>query len=222
MAAVFLVGALGCGRPMARGAPTTPTRLAGLRSGTHGGARARARQHHQHTRLPRLRSGTSPHRHSTTTVLPDSDSLVVPDSDPVPTVGRGPGRGNTTNTLVFPDSDRGPHHTAIPPQPSCRTQAHSSCRTPIRYPRWGAGQGAAIPPTHSSSPTPIGDLTTPPFHHNRLAGLRLTRRAGLRSGTHGGARARARQLTRRHFVIRQGLLRHPLRLAPLLPANPCR
>ena len=38
-------------------------------------------------------------RRGATTAHPDSDSLVLPDSDPVPKVGSGPGRGTRRDTI---------------------------------------------------------------------------------------------------------------------------
>ena len=70
--------------PTPIGDPPLP-RLAGPRSGTHGGARDGRGNHHTHLSSP-------------------------------------------TPFLVSPDSDRGP------------TPPHSSCRTPIRYPRWGTAR----------------------------------------------------------------------------------
>ena len=67
--------------------------------------------------LPRLRSGAHSVPRLTGEMSSCRRSVVVPDSDPVPTVGRGTGAAPANHP-------------------------HSSCRTPIRYPRWGAGQGA--------------------------------------------------------------------------------
>ena len=86
----------------------------------------------------------------------------------------GPGRG----------SNYRPTRQAHPGHPS-----NSSCRTPIRYPQWGAGQGAAPGNhPHSSCRTPIRH---PRWGACRARLLRTTpiRLAGSRSGTHSGARA---------------------------------
>ena len=77
-AIAFTRTGVSCGRPWGLGAGrarrlrTTPLRLTGPRSGTHASSDGRPTP----PRLPRLRSGATPY-------------LVVPDSDPVPTVGRG-------------------------------------------------------------------------------------------------------------------------------------
>ena len=137
--------------------------------------------------------------------------FVVPDPDPVPMVGRRMGAA-TTQPFVVPDAairragprsgthggaqdGRGYHSTLR------RTgRRYSSCRTPIRYPRRGAGRGR-LPPNPSSCRTPLfvvpdpdpvptvgrrmGAATTQPFVVPDAA-IRL---AGLRSGTHDGPRA---------------------------------
>ncbi len=82
---------------------------------------------------------------------------VVPDSDPVPTVGRGTG-------AVIP--------TNLPPLTHIRHSRDPSCRTPIRYPRWGAGRARLSPPTCRPLPT------------SGIPPNRLPRR---RSGTQGRA-----------------------------------
>ena len=135
-----LVGAHG---GWARRLRTTPIRLAGLRSGTHGGARVVGTP-----AIAFTRTGVSCGRPwGAGRGVYELPRFVLPDSDPVPTVGRGPGAASTNHP-------------------------HSSCRTPIRYPRWGAGERGRHPylqprpsstyrrhtvPHSSSSPTPIGD-----------------------------------------------------------------
>ena len=114
-------------------------RLAGPRSGTQ-----------PLPRLPRLRSGTSPHRRSNPIRLPGLRSgthggargaATTPPRVRASLVGArgGWGAGNPPTPFVHPARPT-PLHTDVPPQPSCRT--------PIRYPRRGAGQ----PPTPYAPP----------------------------------------------------------------------
>ena len=80
----------------------------------------------------------------------------------------------------------------------------SSCRTPIRYPRWGVGGGHAghlqPPSDRRARPSPVVPDSDPVPTVGRRRWARWTsptpsrqahpafpRRAGLRSGTHGGA-----------------------------------
>ena len=82
--------------------PTQPSvmpakcRRAGLRSGTHGGARAGRGYHHT---IPCTRVPTTPSPHRGYRLSParrtKTTTPVLPDSDPVPTVGRGPGAATT-------------------------------------------------------------------------------------------------------------------------------
>ena len=182
-----------CGRPMAGRARlprTTLVRRAGLRSGTHGGARVGRANTTTHTvmpdplpRLPRLRSGA--HHHS-----PYRRSIVVPDSDPVPTVGRGPRAATTTHTAIRRTgvSCGRPVWTGAATTTTRLATEVSSYRTPIRYPRWGAGRTRLPPHTLSS---PATSLVSPDSDRGPTPPLVLPtkcRLAGLRSGIHGGAR----------------------------------
>ena len=131
------------GRRTGHGAIIPPIRRAGLRSGTHGGDRdGRGYNHTRSTievpglisscrtpiRYPRWGAGQG--------AAPPFHPFVVPDPDPAPTVGRGKGAATTQPRL---------------PRLRSGATTPSSCRTPIRYPRWGSGQGAATPPTHSNN-----------------------------------------------------------------------
>ena len=107
--------------------------------------------------------------------------------------------------FVFPDSDRGSRGLARqPPQPQTARNTHaptSSCRTPIRYPRWGVGRARQPPPTHLPAHRVRASLVGARWWDGARS-LRTTprtpaptttvipakcRHAGPRSGTHGGA-----------------------------------
>ena len=115
----------------------------------------------------------------------NTQPFVVPDSDPVPMVGRGQGRGyhpNPRNQRTRTNSNtsrrgvsrgrpmggvRGYH-----PDSSCRRSFVLPDPDPV--PTVGRGTGAAT--------------TQPRLPRLRSGGPPLPRLAGLRSGTHGGAR----------------------------------
>ena len=126
--------------PRLRSGARSALRLAGLRSGTHGGARAGRGACKPPTTTttrrgvscgrPMVGRGAASSNHTFNNRLAGEDSfcrrsVVLPDSDPVPTVGLGPGAATTPPRL-----------------PRLRSGGRlrpSSCRTPIRHPRWGAG-----------------------------------------------------------------------------------
>ena len=155
-------------------------------------------------------------------------SLVVPYPDPVPRVGGRrsratpnpqPRQGDHTLTRLTGlrsgthggrEAKRGHTHITITLLPPGRSHAPSSCRTPIRYPRW-AGCGAGPRPIHDhatpareitpslvlpdSDPVPMvggmrsGASPNPRPRNSLQGGHTLTRLTGPRSGTHGGRKA---------------------------------
>ncbi len=150
------------------------TRRAGPRSGTHGAGYGRGYPHQPPTHYPH----------------PPFPQPVVPDPDPVPTVGRGTGAATPPTSHPLPTS-------AIPP--TRRAGA-------TQYPRWGTGR-ARLPPSTShpatppspvvpdSDPVPMargtGAATPPTSHTLPTSGVLPTRRAGAtRYPRWGAGRAR--------------------------------
>ena len=104
-------------------------RLTGLRSGTHGGVRAGARIHRP--------------SHSADAIL--SSLTVHPEpSHCHPERSRGNWTVRLTTTPIIPDRVQPPH--LVLPDSDRDPPSHSSYRTPIRYPRWGAGAEGTLRP----------------------------------------------------------------------------
>ena len=143
-------------------------RLAGPRSGTHGGARDRARQ------LAR--------RHFVI-----GQGLIRQSVVRASLVGAPWGRARRLQTRITPsttfqivvlsEAEEPPalHTTTALPAKCRRTHEVSSCRTPIRYPRWGSGQGAGTDAT--------------PFR-NRPRASHTTTRTGVSCGRPWGVAGR--------------------------------
>ena len=136
----------------------------------------RARLHHQRSQTT-TRTGASCGRPWGRGAAHAIHPLVMPDPDPVPTVGHGPGAATTTLTChpQPPNSSpptpiggpttirragprsgthggarngRGNHHTHLSSPTPIGGPTPSSCRTPIRYPRWGTGRARQLTRPH--------------------------------------------------------------------------
>ncbi len=112
-------------------------------------------------RLPRRRSGTQGSAATPTNPLHNHTPTLAESPCRGASCGHPPGRTGNAATPTY-----------LPPLTHNRHSPNPSCRTPIRYPWWGAGRARIPPPT--SRPLPTSGI--PPN--------RLPRR---RSGTQGSA-----------------------------------
>ena len=184
-----------------------PIRHAGLRSGTHGGARGWVRQparHSQTTTRTGVSCGRTWERGAGSATHP---TFVIPDPDPVATVGLWDGAAAPIQTDESTKHRRIPtrHVRALgcgrPMRRGAFYDHHSSAGLRCRYPRWGLegyAYACTTPNCQEPHPGPRSGTALPYIRHT-----------GLRSGTHGGAWSRVRPSATTHYRRTHEVLSQP-------------